>query len=231
MLILARPRQVYVPLRRGALENVDLLRAVSLRAQRPPPLGARQTSVLGVRLHVRQREAAQVAPHRVLHLRGSPQHTHRGPGSTPSHRHRPAGRVQERQGPLAELGRVDVRDPLAPVYTFTHELGVAPVVAHAVLPEIEKGRRRASLSPVGDRAYPHGVRELTLRHQAADGGGPEDDTDVELAADSVRRAEWFPDVFLLLFLLCGYVVGDTQGLFGVYWLSALLGTLYLLAVG
>ncbi len=128
-------RQVHIPLRRGPVADVDLLRAVTLRAQRPPPLGARQTSVLGVRLHVCQREAAQVAPHRVLHLRGSPQYTHRRPGSAPPHGHGPSGRVQERKGTLAELGRVDVRDPLATVDAITRKLGVASVFTHADLPK------------------------------------------------------------------------------------------------
>lgn len=94
---------MHLPLRGGTLADVDVVSAVALRAQRPPPHGPRETGLLRVGTHLGERKAPQMASHRLLHVRGLAEHSYRRQRPTALHDLGPPGSLQKREGAVKEF--------------------------------------------------------------------------------------------------------------------------------
>lgn len=94
---------MHLPLRGGTLADMDVVSAVALRAQRPPPHGPRETGLLRVGTHLGERKAPQMASHRLFHVRGLAEHSYRRQRPTALHDLGPPGSLQKREGAVKEF--------------------------------------------------------------------------------------------------------------------------------
>ena len=123
-----------------------------------------------------------MAPHRVLHVRGPPEHPDRRQGPAALLDLRAVRGLQERQGPVTQLGRVGARTALATLVACAGRAVLASVLAAPIVVPGKEGRGCAAVAALCDRERADELRRVASPHESPDGGGPADDPDAELTA-------------------------------------------------